>query len=131
MKKRMVIQEHDAVKAGLHWDLRFEKEYTDKNSPMYGEKVLRSFAIPKHKLPEGKEQILALAVEDHAWQWQYFEGNIGPGYGEGSVKCLFRDQVEVDRFDKDKIIFEYKNNKYQLYKCNWIKNENAFMIRKK
>ena len=32
---------------------------------MYGEKVLRSFAIPKHKLPEGKEQILALAVEDH------------------------------------------------------------------
>ena len=84
-----------------------------------------------HKLPEGKEQILALAVEDHAWQWQYFEGNIGPGYGEGSVKCLFRDQVEVDRFDEDKIIFEYKNNKYQLYKCNWIKNENAFMIRKK
>ena len=31
MKKLMVIQEHDAVKAGLHWDLRFEKEHTDKN----------------------------------------------------------------------------------------------------
>ena len=48
MKKRMVIQEHDAVQAGLHWDLRFEKYYTDKNSPMYGEKVLSSFVIPKH-----------------------------------------------------------------------------------
>ena len=131
MKKRMIIQEHDAVKAGLHWDLRFEKEYTDKNSPMYGEKVLRSFAIPKHKLPEGKEQILALSVEDHAWQWQYFEGNIGPGYGEGSVKCLFRDQVEVDRFDEDKIIFEYKNNKYQIHKAPWMKNNKAFIIIKK
>ena len=131
MKKRMVIQEHDAVKVGLHWDLRFEKEYTDKNSPMYGEKVLRSFAIPKHKLPKGKEQILALAVEDHAWNWQYFEGNIGPGYGEGSVKCLFRDQVEVDRFDENKIIFEYKNNKYQIHKAPWMKNNKAFIIIKK
>ena len=29
MKKRLVIQEHDAVQAGLHWDLRLEKEFTD------------------------------------------------------------------------------------------------------
>ena len=131
MKKRMVIQEHDAVKVGLHWDLRFEKEYTDKNSPMYGEKVLRSFAIPKHKLPKGKEQILALVVEDHAWNWQYFEGNIGPGYGEGSVKCLFREDIEIERFDEKKIIFEYEGNKYQMHKAPWMKNDKAFIIIKK
>ena len=129
MKKRMVIQEHDAVKAGLHWDLRFEKEFTDENSPMYGEKVLRSFVVPKHRFPKDKEQILAVEVNDHAWNWQYFEGNIGPGYGEGSVKCLFREDIEIERFDEKKIIFEYEGNKYQIYKCNWI-TENSIMIRK-
>ena len=131
MKKLMIIQEHDAVKAGLHWDLRFEKDFTDKNSPMYGEKVLRSFAIPKHKLPEGKEQILAIQVNDHAWSYRNFEGELGPGYGRGSVKMIYNEQVEVEIFDEDKIIFEYKGNKYQIYKCHWMKNENAFMIRKK
>ena len=131
MKKLMIIQEHDAVKAGLHWDLRFEKDFTDKNSPMYGEKVLRSFAIPKHKLPEDKEQILAIQVNDHAWSYRNFEGNLGPGYGTGSVKMIYNENVEVERFDEDKIIFEYKGNKYQIYKCHWMKNENAFLIRKK
>ena len=130
MKKRMIIQEHDAVKAGLHWDLRFEKTHTDKNSPLYGEKVLRSFAIPKHKLPEGKERILAVQVGDHAWSYRNFEGNLGPGYGRGSVKMIFNGKVEVEHFDDKKIIFEYEGNKYQIYKCNWI-TENSFMIRRK
>ncbi len=129
MIKRMVIQEHNAIKAGLHWDLRFEKELTDENAPMYGEKVLRSFVIPKHRFPEGKEQLLAVEVNDHAWDWQYFEGDIGPGYGEGSVKCLFREDIEIERFDDKKIIFEYEGNKYQIYKCNWI-TEHSYMIRK-
>ena len=130
MKKRMVIQEHDAVKAGLHWDLRFEKTHTDKNSPLYGEKVLRSFAIPKHKLPEGKERILAVQVGDHAWSYRNFEGNLGPGYGRGSVKMIFNGKVEVEHFDDKKIIFEYEGNKYQIYKCDWL-TEHSFMIRRK
>jgi len=131
MKKRMVIQEHNAVKAGLHWDLRFEKEFTDKNSPMYGEKVLRSFAIPKHKFPEDKEQILAIEVADHAWNWQNFEGNIGPGFWEGSVKCLFKEDVEVERFDDKKIIFQFKGSKYQLHKAAWVGTGKGWIIIKK
>ena len=131
MKKRMVIQEHDAVKAGLHWDLRFEKEFTDKNSPMYGEKVLRSFAIPKHRFPKDKEQILAIEVADHAWNWQNFEGNIGPGFGEGSVKCLFKEDVEVERFDDKKIIFQFKGSKYQLHKAAWVGTGKGWIIIKK
>ena len=131
MEKLLVIQEHDAVKAGLHWDIRFEKEYTDPQSPMYGKKVLRSFAIPKHKLPEEKEQILALEVEDHAWGYRNFEGKLGPGYGEGSVKMVFNKKVEVEKFDKDKIIFELEENKYQIHKSPWLENDKAFMIIKK
>ena len=130
MKKLMVIQEHDSVKAGLHWDLRFEKTHTNKNSPLYGEKVLRSFAIPKHKLPEGKERILAVQVGDHAWSYRNFEGNLGPGYGRGSVKMIFNGKVEVEHFDDKKIIFEYEGNKYQIYKCDWL-TEHSFMIRRK
>ena len=44
---------------------------------------------------------------------------------------VYNGKVEVERFDEDKIIFEYKNNKYQLYKARWIKNEKAFIIIKK
>ena len=82
-KKLFLIQEHDAVKAGLHWDIRFEKDG-----------ILESFVITKHRLPEKKEQLLEVKVNDHSWNWQFFEGLIGPGFGEGTVKTVF-DPSEV------------------------------------
>ena len=124
MKKRMVIQEHNALRAGLHWDLRFEDKIKDK-------KILKSFVIPKHKFPVCTDQILALQVEDHAWSYRNFEGELGPGYGQGSVKMVFNNKVEIEKFEKKKIIFEYEGKKYQIYKCGWIANENAFMIKRK
>ena len=62
MKKLLVIQEHNADKAGLHWDVRFEhdlgsSEQYDSMRPNTNEptnskakKVLKSFVIPKHNL---------------------------------------------------------------------------------
>ena len=51
-KGLFLIQEHDAVRAGLHWDIRFEKN-----------DILESFVIPKHRLPKEKEQLLT-GLED-------------------------------------------------------------------
>ena len=123
-KGLFLIQEHDAVKAGLHWDIRFEKG-----------NILESFVIPKHRLPEGKEQLLAVKVNDHSWDWQFFEGKIGPGFGEGTVKCVFREDVEMERIEEGdetkKIIFKHKGNIYQINKASWMNNPNAYLIRKK
>ena len=46
-KGLFLIQEHDAVRAGLHWEIRFEKN-----------DILESFVIPKHRLPKEKEQFI-------------------------------------------------------------------------
>ena len=125
MNKRLLgIQEHDAVKAGLHWDILFE-------DVVNGEKILRSFAVPKHRLPEGKEQLLAIQVEDHSWGYRDFEGSLGKGYGEGEVKMIFNGYVDVDRFDDKKIIFNYKGGKYQIHKALWLKGKNLFNFIKK
>ena len=98
-KRLLVIQEHDAVKAGLHWDIRFEDEIN-------GEKILRSFAVPKHRLPNKKEQLLAIQVEDHPWSYRNFEGHLGEGYGEGDVKMIFNDYV--DMLNKDGMVTDHQ-----------------------
>ena len=119
-----VSQSRSKVKAGLHWDIRFEDEVD-------GKKILRSFAIPKHRLPNKKEQLLAIQVEDHPWSYRNFEGRLSEGYGEGDVKMIFNDYVDVDRYEDKKIIFNHKGEKYQIHKSMWLKGKNMFNFIKK
>jgi len=68
------IQKHAARR--LHYDLRLEYKG-----------VLVSFAIPKGPPKENGEKHLAIHVEDHPLEYQYFEGTIPEGnYGAGTVK---------------------------------------------
>jgi hypothetical protein len=138
MKRLFVIQEHDANRAGLHWDLRFEclqwqsaetyKERQQGITPKVTNiadvnRVLRSFCLPKHKLPNIGERILAIPVEDHAWEYRNFEGTIPNGsYGYGSVKLIFCDYIDVPLFEADRIRFCYQGISYQMFKCNSINN---------
>jgi len=96
-----VIQEHKS--RHLHWDLRLGfpvqsaaeslKQYSEKrsNSPepnanLNNKSVLRSWAIPKHTLPEEKA-LLAIEVEDHDFEYRFFKGTIPEGhYGAGTVE---------------------------------------------
>ena len=41
------------------------------------------------------------------------------------------EDIEIERFDEKKIIFEYEGNKYQIHKAPWMKNDKAFIIIKK
>ena len=112
MKKRLlVIQEHNAKRAGLHWDVRFEDNG-----------VLRSFVLPKHKFPEGIERRLMIPVEDHDLDYKDFEGTLDDGYGEGEVKLLYSDYVNVSEFTDTKITFEYNTKWYKMYytKIGWM-----------
>jgi hypothetical protein len=127
MKRLFVIQEHEANRAGLHWDIRFEtggdtSEYISKRKggttpePMtQTDKVLRSFAIPKHRFPEAGEKLLATPTEDHPWDYRNFEGVIPSGYGAGTVKLVFSDYINVIDFTATKICFEFDGIKYTMF----------------
>lgn len=68
------IQEHQADKAGLHYDLRIENGG-----------VLESWAIRHWPAVRGAKR-LAIRVADHPLEWAAFEGTIPEGYGKGTVR---------------------------------------------
>ncbi len=122
--RTLVIQEHNAEKAGLHWDIRFEDKFW---SYTQYERYLKSFVIPKHRFPKDNEKLLVVPVNDHNWSYRNFEGKIPKGYGKGTVKLIHCDEVEVPTFNEKEIIFEFKEETYQIYKASWMQN---YLIKK-
>lgn len=104
MKRVFCLQEHNAKVAGLHWDLRIGDNG-----------VLLSWAIPKHRLPNVDERLLAIKTEDHPWEYKDFDGEISSGYGAGTVKLLFSGEVEVSLLTDTKIEFVYEGASYKLF----------------
>ena len=70
-----VIHEHHARRAGLHWDLRLEREG-----------ILWSWAIPKG-IPEAIGiRRMAIRTPDHDLTCLKFSGTIEEGYGAGTLE---------------------------------------------
>ena len=132
-KRWLVIQEHLAERAGFHLDVRFEvdqqvdseTEYAKKrpnsNEPSFASesKVLRSFVIPKGRLPNIGEKLLVVPTEDHPWDYRLFDGEIAEGYGKGHVTLRFSAETEVEIYDTS-VKFIYKEVQYKLFNAGEI-----------
>jgi hypothetical protein len=152
---KFVIHLHDA--SHLHFDLRLSfpvdsisdalGTYCDKRpskgvEPITGIKdepglVLRSWAIPKHRLPSHKP-LLAKETENHVYSYLGFKGIIPSGYGAGTVKIFDHGDYVMDevKFDK-KYVFTMNGQKakgqYALIKTApknflWIKTKKSKKI---
>lgn len=92
---KYVIQVHNAKRAGRHYDLRFM---------VNGRGI--SFAVPKHRLPEGKNT-LAVLQPDHSEDYFKFNGTIPDGnMGAGSVEIFASGEMDLIESSAEKIHFE-------------------------
>jgi DNA ligase D-like protein (predicted 3'-phosphoesterase) len=117
-KHRFVIQRHKAKKAGEHFDLRLEND----------DGALSSWSIPKHKLPSGKEKLLAVKTEDHPVSYMKFKGEIPEGeYGAGNMEIHDSGAYDEVEWSRSKIIFKLKGKRekgtYKIFNTdgkNWM-----------
>lgn len=151
-KGKFVIQNHEADKAGGHFDVRLEfpvvslskslghyktKRDNDTSEPMkkYPEKggtVYRSFVDKKQKLPTGSDKIYLIETEDHPVEYGSFSGTIEEGYGKGEVSVWDKGTYELlDVSGDHKYILKFNGNKlkgiYALIKYKdgflWVKTK--------
>jgi bifunctional non-homologous end joining protein LigD len=113
-KHRFVIQRHKTYKTREHFDLRLEND----NGAM------SSWAIPKHKLPSGKEKLLAVKTEDHPISYMKFKGKIPEGeYGAGNVEIYDSGTFEEIEWSGSKIVFKLKGKERGTYKVFQTKGD--------
>jgi DNA polymerase Ligase (LigD) len=104
---RFIVDEHAAMKAGLHHDLRFEAR-------VGGKCVLISFATRKFKqLLSGElKRIELFRTPDHSLKWLTFEGDIEEGYGKGKVTIFDEGRYDVVSNKKDAVALFFRGKKW-------------------
>ncbi len=106
------VHEHQARRAGKHYDLRLGDPKTKKAHSW----VIRYW-------PKPGEKRLAIRQPDHTMKYMDFEGNIPEGYGAGDVKLRARGKATIQSSSQDKINFTNKGTKYTLIKTkddSWL-----------
>jgi len=144
---KFVIHDHQAEKAGHHFDLRLEfpvaslhealntyegkripgtpeplSEFPDKPGTVY-----RSFAVRKHSLPTEKTKLFIVETEDHPIQYGNFKGNIPEGYGAGDVDIFDRGTFKLIDVEGDKkYTIEFKGKELRgIYA--FVKYKNGYL----
>jgi len=99
---KFIVVEHDAKRAGLHYDLRFK---------IPGSSKWASFAIRKGVPLETGKKVLAVRTEDHAEREATYTGIIKTGYGAGVLKKWDSGSCNVIKFSTAHITVDFKGSK--------------------
>lgn len=101
---RFVIHSHQADKAGLHYDLRLEKD-----------NVLKSWST--RKLPEiiniQSKKIQLFPTPDHDLFWLKFSGEIKDGYGKGKVSIWDSGTFQIRKWTDKSIVLDFDGKQIQ------------------
>ena len=113
------IDMHYANRAGKHYDIRIQ-------SPENAEEVY-SFAT-KERFPEPGESTTVFMQPIHSKDAIDFDGEIGEGYGKGSVKKIRKEIAEIIKSSPEQLKFNlYPGRKTQEY--NFIKiDDNVYKL---
>lgn len=122
----MAVQEHNAQKAGRHWDLRLVDPATG---------FAHSWAVPKATFPEEKQKLLAVRTPTHTAHYALNFGDkeerqIGKGYGKGTVKIVHKEPVKMLQTENNKVKFERiigdEKEQYQMFRTK----DDKWLLRK-
>ena len=93
-KSKFILIKHEARKAGLHFDLRFQ---------IPGKKDWDSFSLPKG-IPVGSEKRMIIRTTIHSEKEATFVGTISSGYGSGILKKEDSGTCDILRYEPGKHI---------------------------
>jgi bifunctional non-homologous end joining protein LigD len=126
---KFIVVKHEAKRAGIHYDLRFE---------MPNSKLWASFAVPKGVPTEPGQKVLAVRTHDHSKEEALFLGTIAQGYGAGKLTKWDGGTCIVRRFDEKHMAVEFKGSKvkglYHLIKSPYggkFKQKQYFLFKGK
>jgi len=97
-----VVTEHQAKRAGLHWDLRFEIPKS---------KMWASFAVRKGVPLNPGTKVLAVRTHDHKRDEALLTGKIESGYGAGTFKEWDRGKCIIHKYSTAHMAIEFKGKK--------------------
>jgi len=106
------VQEHNAARAGKHWDLRLVDPKTHQ---------AHSWAIPKSAFPEpGAKPLLAIRTPTHTSRYaltfgEYKPKEIKKGYGKGSVFIKMKEPINILKADDKHVRFSKGDQQYLLF----------------
>jgi bifunctional non-homologous end joining protein LigD len=99
---KFIVVKHEAKRAGLHYDLRFEMP----NSNLWA-----SFAVPKGVPTEPGKKVLAVRTHDHTKEEALYLGTIRQGYGAGKLSKWDSGNCTVKKFEDRHIVVDFKGSK--------------------
>jgi DNA ligase D-like protein (predicted 3'-phosphoesterase) len=101
-RSKFIVVEHDARRAKLHYDLRFQMPKSSNWA---------SFAIRKGIPTKPGLKHLAIRTHDHSRAEALFTGTIEKGYGAGKLKKWDDGSCIIHKFSPSHIAIEFKGRK--------------------
>ena len=102
MNERFILVKHDAIKRGLHFDLRFQ---------IPNSKNWASFSMSKYPPLEPSKPVYVPRSNDHSESEALFIGNIPEGYGAGKLTKEDDGLCDVIKFSTAHIAVDFKGKK--------------------